>query len=76
MRTGTTAMVAALDWIPNTAMDHRRAEERRLGTRTRCRRHASRNSRGHDDIQRNPQAAVENMNSCGARFPCSVGRRD
>ena len=23
MRTGTTAMVAALVWIPNTVMDHR-----------------------------------------------------
>jgi hypothetical protein len=42
----------------------------------RYQRHASRNSRGRDDIQRNPQAVAENMNPCGAHSGCCVGRLD
>ena len=66
MSTGTTAKVAALVWIPSAVID-RAPEERHPGTRRRYRRHASRYSRGRDDIQRNPQAAAENMNPCHAK---------
>ena len=66
MSTGTTAKVAALVWIPSAVID-RALIGRTTPRNKRYRRHASRYSRGRDDIQRNPQAAAENMNPCHAK---------